>query len=98
MVFIPRNGMEAEGNLSLVCVSTIDNSERFNAVVIDIATSARFFNLAVELPEDAMPGEYEYTLSDSVKVLTTGLLQVGEYDSKVREYNKTIEYEQYRAE
>jgi hypothetical protein len=48
----------------------------------------------VELKEDIPSGEYDYTLSDEVGVLSTGLLVIGDYEIPT-EYNKELTYEQY---
>ena len=50
--------------------------------------------MLVELQEGVPSGEYEYTLSDEVGVLSTGLLVVGDLEIPT-EYNKEIAYEQY---
>ena len=48
----------------------------------------------IRLSEGIMSGEYEYTLSDEVGVLSTGLLIIGEKEM-LTEYNNEITYEQY---
>jgi hypothetical protein len=46
------------------------------------------------LSEKIVSGEYEYTLSDEVGVLSTGLLVIGDLELST-EYNNEIAYEQY---
>jgi hypothetical protein len=96
-VLVPRDGQSAEGlDLHFRAVSTVDLSTLLDTPVSDLGTSGQYFRIAVELPEGAADGEYEYTLSGNGVTLSTGLLCVGELPDVTRsEYNKSIEYEQY---
>lgn len=51
------------------------------------------------IPEDWATGEYTYALRLGAggRVLSEGLLIVGDYQAARTEYDKTIEYEQYNA-
>lgn len=93
---IPKS-REKEGSLVLVLRSTIGKDYPVNDIVIGIDTSSRFFNISFVLPEDIAEGEHEYRLSDSLGVLSEGLAIVGGKTSP-REYDKTITYEQYKAD
>lgn len=94
-LFVPRVE-EPKGNLKLLLknslnlVTTIDE-------VIDLNTSALFYNIAVELPESVTEGEFEYTLKDEEKVLSSGLLVIGCDALTPRQYEKSIQYEQYKT-
>jgi hypothetical protein len=57
-------------------------------------SSLLYYKMMIALPDKIMKGEYEYTLSDEVGVLSTGLLVIGDLEIPT-EYNKEIAYEQY---
>lgn len=96
-LFIPKDGITATGDLSLYAKSTIDLDMKFDVHVIDLETSDLYYNLAVTLPADIPNGEYEYTLTDGVSTLSTGLLVIGD-NFHPSQYEKTITYEQYETE
>lgn len=85
-----RNAL-ADVTLRIKCTSTcrevtIESSEGNSSLL--------YYKMMIALPDDVVKGEYEYTLSDEVGVLSTGLLVVGGLDNPT-EYNKEITYEQY---
>lgn len=92
-LFIPKEGRYASGRLHFKAYSTI-NRFGFSDAVVDDNTSALYFRFSISLKENIPTGEYEYTLSDEVGVLSTGILVVGDLESPI-EYNKVSEYEQY---
>lgn len=94
-LFIPKNGTDATGTLSLQLRNTIGLSREAEAVV-NLDTSSLFYNLAVTLPEDTAVGEYEYSLKDGDLTLSNGLLMVIE-SRHIHEIDNTIEYEQYNG-
>lgn len=93
-VFIPKNGIEAQGDLVFVAKSTIDLEVKIDQWVIDLGTSEQYYNIAIELPEGIPAGEYEYKLYGGFRELSTGLLFL-ENDARQCGYNKCITYEQY---
>lgn len=96
VLFVPRTDGENHGNLSI----TIKNTICLSGVtfdVIDLHTSELYYRLAVVLPAGVASGEYEYQLKSGEEVLSKGLLIVTE-SSSTTEYNKNIQYEQYKAE
>ena len=96
VLFVPRNGADASGELSLKMRNTIDQDFIIDQV-LDLKTSDLYFNLAISLPEGCPDGEYEYALMDDNIVLSTGILVLQSADAQT-EYEKDIVYEQYRAE
>ena len=96
VLFVPKNGAEASGELTLKARNTL-NQDFIIDQVLDLRTSDLYFNLAITLPEDCPDGEYEYALMDDNIVLSTGILGLQSADSRT-EYEKDIVYEQYRAE
>ena len=96
VLFVPRNGAEASGELTLKARNTIDQDFIIDRV-LDLRTSDLYFNLSITLPEDCPDGEYEYALMDDNIVLSTGILVLQSADAR-NEYDKDIVYEQYRAE
>ena len=93
MMYIPKDGRDAKGNVSFKAFSTINQFE-FSFEAAEEETSLLYHKVLVELKYDIPSGEYEYTLSDEVGVLSTGLLVVGDLDDPM-EYNKVTTYEQY---
>ena len=85
-----RNAL-ADVTLRIKCTSTgreviIESSEGNSSLL--------YYKMMIALPDDVVKGEYEYTLSDEMGVLSTGLLVVGDLDNSM-EYNKETTYEQY---
>ena len=96
VLFVPRNGAESSGELTLKARNTLDQDFIIDRV-LDLKTSDLYFNLAITLPEDCPDGEYEYALMDDNIVLSTGILVLQSADART-DYDKDIVYEQYRAE
>lgn len=94
VAFIPKDGEASAGVMRLKAVSTI-NLTGFETEVIDVKTSDLFYRIAVQLPEGVQDGEYEYSLTADEKILSTGILIIGDVEL-MQEYNNTITYEQYR--
>lgn len=97
VAFIPRNGVEPLGDLVFKAKSTIDLAVEVDLEVTDQGSSEQYYNLAIELPEGIPNGEYEYTLYGGDRVLSTGLMVVGD-STDPSEYNKDVTYEQYETE
>lgn len=93
-LYIPKDGESPSGRLTFRAESTVDLTG-FSAEVLDIHTSDLFFRIAVRLPEDASMGEYDYTLQEGQRILSTGVLVVGDLQP-MQQYNNIITYEQYR--
>lgn len=93
MMYVPKNGRNAKGDVSFKAFSTI-NQFGFSFDAAEEDSSLLYYKVLVELNEGIPSGEYEYTLSDEVGVLSTGLLVVGDLDNPV-EYNNETTYEQY---
>lgn len=95
VIYVPRHGIAAAGDLVFTAVNTIDLEAEIIENVLDLASSERYYSLALHLPEGLPCGEYEYTLTGGGTVLSTGLLVVGDTSAKPDEYEKDITYEQY---
>ena len=96
VLYVPKNGTEASGELTLQVRNTIDQDFVIDQV-LDLNTSYLYYNLAIALPAGCPDGEYEYALMDDGIVLSTGILILESSQSR-NEYNKDIEYEQYNTE
>ena len=96
VLFVPRNGAEASGELTLKARNAIDHDFIIDRV-LDLKTSDIYFNLSIALPAGCPDGEYEYALMDGNIVLSTGILVLESAEAR-NEYEKDIVYEQYRAE
>lgn len=93
MMYIPKNGRDAKGNVFFKAYSTI-NLFGFSFEATEEDFSLLYHKVLVELTDNVPAGEYEYTLSDEVGVLSTGLLVIGDHENPI-EYKKVTEYEQY---
>lgn len=92
-MYVPKMGRTAMGDVTLQIKGTSSVSE----VIIESTegnSSHLYHKMMIALPEDIIRGEYEYTLSDIVGELATGLLVIGDFDNPM-EYNKVTTYEQY---
>ena len=96
VLFVPRNGADASGELTLKMRNTIDQDFIIDRV-LDLKTSDIYFNLSIALPAGCPDGEYEYALMDGNIVLSTGILVLESAEART-EYEKDIVYEQYKAE
>lgn len=81
------------GEVVLRLNNTIDLDHKISAMT-DGGSSSLYHTIMVSLLDNIAQGEYEYTLSDEVGVLSTGLLVIGDLEIP-KEYNKEIAYEQY---
>lgn len=93
MLYIPKEGRKATGNVSLKAHNTI-NQTGFSFVAIDEETSLLYHKILMELPINIQPGEYEYVFSDELGELSKGLLVIGTLEGPIEYINET-EYEQY---
>ena len=93
MMYVPKDGRDAKGNVFLKAFSTI-NQFGFSFDAVEESLSMLYHKVLVEPKKEIPSGEYEYTLSDEVGVLSTGLLVIGDLENPT-EYNKEITYEQY---
>ena len=98
VAYVPRDTEVPEGvTLTFTMRSTVDLDVVVNALVIDMALHRIYYNVALQLPEDVTPGEYQYELKGDGEVLSTGLAVIRDNGTGVEEYNKQIEYEQYQS-
>ena len=93
MMYIPKEGRNAKGDVFFKAWSTI-NQFGFSFDAAEENSSLLYHKILVELKDNVPTGEYEYTLSDEVGELSTGLLVIGDLENPI-EYNKVTEYEQY---
>ena len=93
MMYVPKDGRDAKGDVSFKAFSTI-NQFGFSFDAAEENSSLLYHKILVELKDNIPAGEYEYTLSDEVGELSTGLLVIGDLENPI-EYNKVTEYEQY---
>ena len=96
-MFIPKAVTGQAGELSLRMVSTVDNTTPVDVTVVNVDTHDLYYNVAVALPEDAQPGEYEYTLTAGGIVVSDGIVIVGEPKNQYNEYGNQEQYEQYEG-
>lgn len=93
ILYIPKIGRNATGNVRLKAVSTINNVD-FEIEAAEEGDSLLYHKMMVELQRGIPMGEYEYIFSDEVGELSNGLLVIGELANPV-EYIAESEYEQY---
>ena len=103
-LYVPMNGYgidtvkEDKGRFSLV--STMDGTAlRLGYVYFDNALTGAFCLIQTSIPDDAVPGEYRYTMTGLVdgkrQVICTGLLQLLEDVVATKQYNQTTTFKQY---
>lgn len=84
--------------MKLTIKNTTDLKVILDTEVTDKGTSARYYNFDITLPEGIPDGEYEYILQDGEETLSTGIITIqGGVDYHKRQYDKTIQYEQYET-
>ena len=98
IAYIPRDTEVPAGTtLTFTMRSTVDLDTVLTALVIDMEFHRIYYNVAISLPEDTTPGEYQYELFADGESISTGLAVVRDNGREVTEYNKEIEYEQYQS-
>ena len=95
-VLIPRD-TEATGLLRLKMRSTVGLDIPVSVAAIDLDVHRLCYQLGITLPEDIVPGEYEYTLTADEETVSTGVMVVADAPNKPGQYNKEITYEQYEG-
>lgn len=97
VAYVPRDTEVPEGaTIRFTMKSTVDLDRVLDALVIDMNLLKVYYNVAVTLPDDITPGEYQYELTADGDVISSGLCIVRDNGVAVDEYNKEIEYEQYQ--
>lgn len=96
MLFIPKTKRNSDGAVFIRLFSPMNLIGMIKDVQM-VEETITYYKVKVKLPSVIAPGEYEYGFYDMRDSLSSGILVVGE-PSKAVEYNKTIEYEQYKAE
>jgi len=82
--------------MKIKITSTVNKTVVYEGTVTDKNTSALHYVFDLTLPAGMPNGECEYVLTDeNNSVLSTGVLQIGEYEASRTSYNKTVEYTQY---
>lgn len=74
-----------------------DADDRQVAVAAQGDASRLYYVVNVELPEDVTEGEYEYMASAGGELISCGLAYIGEPKASVKQYDNTVQYEQYRS-
>lgn len=99
VVFLPRVATIRDGaTLTFTAKSTVGLDTPVSVRSLDLGDHRVYLSLAISLPEDLTPGEYEYNLAVDGTSVSTGLLVIGEYTSDITgQYDKTITYEQYNG-
>jgi hypothetical protein len=93
MLYIPKEGRKATGNVQMTAYSTI-NQSGFSFAAVDEDTSLLYHKIIIELADNVQPGEYRYSFSDEIGELSSGLLVIGDLQNPIEYINET-EYEQY---
>ena len=91
-ICIPKS-KDACGELMLTLQNKVSNKAYFFTSVD--GNSSRLYHMMMITLSDGMEcGEYDYSLVDASGLLSSGIMMVGDKEN-LREYNNTIEYEQY---
>ena len=98
IAYVPRDTeIPAGTTLTFTMVNIVDMDVVVNALVIDMGLHRMFYNVALQLPDGATPGEYQFELRGDGELLSTGLAVIRDNGAGVTEYNKVIQYEQYET-
>ena len=95
VIFIPKSIDRRDAWKVLLDVKSTISSDKFSLESWVDYESNLYYPTVIKLPHEVVSGEYEYTLSDDLGVLSTGMMVIGQ-GKETKEYNNTIEYEQYR--
>lgn len=63
-----------------------------------LSLSGQYYKFPVVFDNPLTEGTYEYAFIAGGRVLSKGVAMVGDFDNHDEQYNKTIEYEQYRSD
>lgn len=91
---IPRDTGAGDA-LRLTLRSTMDLTQTYDALVLDLAIHSRYYNVALQLPEDCPTGEYEYNFLSAGALVSSGVAVVLPDGNPAKQYDKPIQYEQY---
>lgn len=98
IAYVPRDTeIPAGTTLTFTMRNTVDMDVVVTALVIVMGLHRIFYNVALQLPADATPGEYQFELRGEGELLSTGLAVIRDDAVAVNEYNKVIQYEQYET-
>ena len=74
------------------------DADGLQIILADVAATTRlYYVLDVALPEGITEGEYEYKATAGGEVISCGLAYIGEPKASVKQYDNTVQYEQYRS-
>jgi len=97
-VRIPRNLMTTPNdNWGLVLENTVDRN-RIVLRPLQVTPAALYYEVTIEIPQAAIPGEYLYELVNGGQVQATGLAVVGDYSRPRKQFDNHPTYEQYHPE
>lgn len=71
----------------LKLVNNLTKNEVILENIYDKQTSNLFYTIDIELPDGLIDGEYSYFLIEDDKILSNGLVQIGDYQSNNTKYN-----------
>lgn len=71
----------------LKLVNNLTKNEVILENIYDKQTSNLFYIIDIELPDGLIDGEYSYFLIEDDKILSNGLVQIGDYQSNNTKYN-----------
>ena len=75
--------------MDLKLLNKITKQEILLEGITDNMVSNFFYNFKINLPKDAVDGEYEYTLIQDEKVIASGLAVIGNFVPEKKNYNNT---------
>lgn len=95
-MLVPRvTSVREDGELTITLENTLDH-QKIIMTSSDLGVHPLYYQLAVVLPAGATAGEYKYSLTRGNEELSGGLLFIKAADAEVEQYEKPIEYEQYK--
>ena len=93
VVMIPATGLASPASAELSLVSTIDKTEAYTTATLAIQ-QGDYFPTTLTLPSIA-DGEYEYTMKQDGKVVSRGIIRIGEWERTARQgESETLHFRQ----
>ena len=99
LLYIPKFFGSAKGSKFELNLTNQTTKEEYAFDVYDEDDNISYYKLNVTDDMKAMhTGQYDYEISDDLSVLSTGILQVGNYTSSQTKYQAQKEIKTYEAE
>ena len=97
-LFVPRTGEVSFNDTLHLKLENTTTHQVYEWDVMSLGVSVLYFNVSIILPADVPSGEFKYTLTDELVILSTGLVVVDKDIKGYEQFEQTIEYTEYERE